>query len=574
MNVSRFVPFYFALYIYCTPINAQVGGINGACGAQYPIWYSHNPEQPYCWRKIEHLWYHDHDNAPEMCDFTADWTTVFQDNFDGTSIDQTNWKVCGVGNDYYKNSDENYCFGGDGMANYQVSNGVLRIKIKDKLYPGNPFPNDPDKFYQYSTGQIVSNKMFSTGKYEARIRFNGYEDINWAPLWLREYGTKNGSQPYFQEIDYEFGLGGGSTCIPSMTFHKQQPNKVDINGNTIYKNGKPEACSDGTHPSCSASLCYADNQWHTLVLEFNTYNIRWYIDGLLLREIARTYDLGCLYSISECVGPGDEYLLGGWFHRNPMMPTYPNMQIHADAAPLPSLASLGADVSLDIDYIKYSKKINCNSEINLCSHKQTEDPNPPDLDHEDPTIITGGKINVAGGGCVYNTSGKRWGEHVALYASKSVVLNPGFTAVPNYFANTFSAQIVPCTVQSFKQEFTDPYTHDPAFENKEQVLNMPSKIDQTENLPKEFEKGKRYMGLRPNPASTNVMVSYVLPVDAHVLISLTDATGTALMKIEEGDYISAAYKMNVSVADLSSGIYFVKLQANDYIETQKLVVQH
>jgi hypothetical protein len=75
----------------------------------------------------------------------------------------------------------------------------------------------------------------------------------------------------------------------------------------------------------------------------------------------------------------------------------------------------------------------------------------------------------------------------------------------------------------------------------------------------------------PNPASSYVIVSYELKTPAPMLIEISNMRGE-VVKTARINSQSGPQRLNVTLADLSSGIYMVRIVADGSVETKKLVV--
>lgn len=68
----------------------------------------------------------------------------------------------------------------------------------------------------------------------------------------------------------------------------------------------------------------------------------------------------------------------------------------------------------------------------------------------------------------------------------------------------------------------------------------------------------------PNPFATNTTVEYYLPVAGNVEIIITDITGKAVRKINEGFLDQGIYQMQLNGDGLVSGFYSLKINAGNY----------
>ncbi|MEZ4954333.1 MAG: T9SS type A sorting domain-containing protein [Saprospiraceae bacterium] len=79
------------------------------------------------------------------------------------------------------------------------------------------------------------------------------------------------------------------------------------------------------------------------------------------------------------------------------------------------------------------------------------------------------------------------------------------------------------------------------------------------------------MQLSPNPAASQVRVSFDLPTAAKTSVTLLNALGQQLLHRELGDQTAGAFSTQLDLSNLSSGIYFVKLTAGEVAATQRVV---
>jgi flagellar hook assembly protein FlgD len=75
----------------------------------------------------------------------------------------------------------------------------------------------------------------------------------------------------------------------------------------------------------------------------------------------------------------------------------------------------------------------------------------------------------------------------------------------------------------------------------------------------------------PNPASSYVIISYALKTAGVVLIEIANMHGE-VVKTAKVNSQSGPQRLNVTLNGLTSGIYMVRIVANNNVETKKLVV--
>lgn len=76
----------------------------------------------------------------------------------------------------------------------------------------------------------------------------------------------------------------------------------------------------------------------------------------------------------------------------------------------------------------------------------------------------------------------------------------------------------------------------------------------------------------PNPFNPSTNISYDIPKDVFVTIKIYDISGREI-KTLVNEYIRAGrYIIGFNASGLSSGIYFCKIIAGNYIETKRMVL--
>ena len=76
----------------------------------------------------------------------------------------------------------------------------------------------------------------------------------------------------------------------------------------------------------------------------------------------------------------------------------------------------------------------------------------------------------------------------------------------------------------------------------------------------------------PNPFNPVTTVSYELPNDTDINLSVFDIEGKKLTTLTQGIQSAGSYSVEWNAMGLSSGVYFVKLNAGEFSQTQKLML--
>ena len=99
--------------------------------------------------------------------------------------------------------------------------------------------------------------------------------------------------------------------------------------------------------------------------------------------------------------------------------------------------------------------------------------------------------------------------------------------------------------------------------NKEQV-----KQDKVENTPKEFNLSQNY----PNPFNPTTKIKYALPKTGLVSMKIYDITGREIQTLVNEVKQAGNYTVDFNGANLSSGVYFYKIQSGDYVSVKRMVL--
>ena len=88
------------------------------------------------------------------------------------------------------------------------------------------------------------------------------------------------------------------------------------------------------------------------------------------------------------------------------------------------------------------------------------------------------------------------------------------------------------------------------------------------NTPEAFELFQNY----PNPFNPTTTIKYKVPIDAYVTLKIYDVVGNEIATLINKRQIAGEYQVVFDGKDFSSGIYYYKLNADEYIDVKKLVL--
>ena len=100
-------------------------------------------------------------------------------------------------------------------------------------------------------------------------------------------------------------------------------------------------------------------------------------------------------------------------------------------------------------------------------------------------------------------------------------------------------------------------------------------IDSGQSVNKFRPIGERDIYLRqnyPNPFNPATTISFDLTHPGMVKLNVFDVTGRLVSTLVDGNMIAGEYNVMFDGAGLSSGIYFARLEAGKYMQTQKMVL--
>lgn len=91
---------------------------------------------------------------------------------------------------------------------------------------------------------------------------------------------------------------------------------------------------------------------------------------------------------------------------------------------------------------------------------------------------------------------------------------------------------------------------------------------QRTNVPSNFSLSQNY----PNPFNPTTTINYYIPKTSFVTISVYDVLGREIETLVNEEKPVGTYNVGFNASKLTSGIYFYRMQAGDFVETKKLIV--
>jgi N-acetylneuraminic acid mutarotase len=94
-------------------------------------------------------------------------------------------------------------------------------------------------------------------------------------------------------------------------------------------------------------------------------------------------------------------------------------------------------------------------------------------------------------------------------------------------------------------------------------------VEQPKNLlPKDFRLYQNY----PNPFNPSTIIKYELPKTSHVIIKIYNSLGDEVTTLLNQTQPVGSYSVNFNAKNLSSGIYFCRIVAGDWVSTNKMLL--
>jgi len=92
--------------------------------------------------------------------------------------------------------------------------------------------------------------------------------------------------------------------------------------------------------------------------------------------------------------------------------------------------------------------------------------------------------------------------------------------------------------------------------------------DLDEFVPFQYSLSQNY----PNPFNASTLIGYYLPQPAKVRIEIYDILGRQITTLQDKSQPAGEHQIVWNANELSSGIYFYKIQAKDFIQTRKMLL--
>jgi hypothetical protein len=88
------------------------------------------------------------------------------------------------------------------------------------------------------------------------------------------------------------------------------------------------------------------------------------------------------------------------------------------------------------------------------------------------------------------------------------------------------------------------------------------------DIPSDFSISQNY----PNPFNPSTKISWQSPVGSHQTIKIYDVLGNEVATLVNEYKSTGSYEITFDASSLTSGVYFYRLQAGEFVQTRKMVL--
>lgn len=100
------------------------------------------------------------------------------------------------------------------------------------------------------------------------------------------------------------------------------------------------------------------------------------------------------------------------------------------------------------------------------------------------------------------------------------------------------------------------------------ITDYPTSVNSNKVFPKGFDISQNF----PNPFNPSTTIRYDVPKATHVLLTVYDVLGRDVAKLVNGPEEPGYKSVQWDASGVSSGIYFSRLQAGDFVQTKKILL--
>lgn len=221
-------------------------------------------------------------SSTEASPVRAGWQLVWQDEFNGSSIDQSKWSL--EQNCWGGGNDELQCYTNQ-LANAFVADGLLHIVARKEQFSGPAIHEDsadyltlPAKTLPYTSARLRSKNKgdWRYGRFEIRAKLPKGQGT-WPAIWMLPTDQFYGAWPLSGEIDIMEAVNLGTISDEPSALADEVERRV--HGTLHYGKRPPHNVYTGKSYKLPNGKSPADN-FHTYAIEWQEGEISWFVDGV------------------------------------------------------------------------------------------------------------------------------------------------------------------------------------------------------------------------------------------------------------------------------------------------------
>jgi len=93
-------------------------------------------------------------------------------------------------------------------------------------------------------------------------------------------------------------------------------------------------------------------------------------------------------------------------------------------------------------------------------------------------------------------------------------------------------------------------------------------IETQTSLPTEYALDQNY----PNPFNPATTINYQIPVDANISLKIYDVLGNEVAELVSEFKTAGYYEVKFNAGKLTSGVYFYRIESDNFTQTRKMLL--
>ena len=98
--------------------------------------------------------------------------------------------------------------------------------------------------------------------------------------------------------------------------------------------------------------------------------------------------------------------------------------------------------------------------------------------------------------------------------------------------------------------------------------SLVTSVEDGTSTPVNFALSQNY----PNPFNPSTTISFSIPAASRVKLTLFDALGREVTQITNKDFSAGNHSINFNAANLTSGVYFYRIEAGSFVQSKKMIL--